>query len=157
MKPLRRILKRVAFATLTKTGYLGRSAGAGLAIVTYHGVAPAAYRRIDPALDFNLVKAESFRQQLQLLTDRYNVISPREFLCWCESDHKLPTRSVLLTCDDGLRNTLTEMLPILQEFGLFCLFFVTSASLEDRPAPLWYDELRLMFLAAPCPRCVHAP
>jgi peptidoglycan/xylan/chitin deacetylase (PgdA/CDA1 family) len=149
MKVLRRILKRAAYTTLAKTGYLDRSAGSGLAVVTYHGVAPAAYKTTDTGLDFNLVKAESLRLQLRLLKDRYNVISPREFLCWCESDHKLPMRSVLLTCDDGLRNTLTEMLPILQEFGLSSLFFVTSASLEDRPAALWHDELQLMFLAAP--------
>ena len=38
---------------------------------------------------------------------------------------------MLLTCDDGLQNTLTDMLPVLQELGLSCLFFVTGASLSE--------------------------
>jgi peptidoglycan/xylan/chitin deacetylase (PgdA/CDA1 family) len=61
----------------------------------------------------------------------------------------LPPRSVMLTCDDGLRNSLHDMLPILQEAGLTCLFFVTGASLGNTPTMLWYEELFLMFLAAP--------
>jgi peptidoglycan/xylan/chitin deacetylase (PgdA/CDA1 family) len=41
------------------------------------------------------------------------------------------------------------MLPILQEFELECLFFVTGASLSGTPTMLWYEELYLMLLAAP--------
>jgi peptidoglycan/xylan/chitin deacetylase (PgdA/CDA1 family) len=143
------LLKRVVYPSLAKTGYLRRSAGPGPAVVTYHGVLPAGYRIIDPDLDGSLVSAEDFRWQLQLLKDRYHVISPEEFLRWCESKQGLPLRSVLLTCDDGLRNALTDMLPILQELGLSCLFFVTGAFLRDTPSMLWYEELYLMILAAP--------
>jgi hypothetical protein len=56
---------------------------------------------------------------------------------------------VLLTCDDGLRNSLLDMLPMLQEFDLECLFFVTGASLSQTATMLWYEGLYLMFLAAP--------
>jgi peptidoglycan/xylan/chitin deacetylase (PgdA/CDA1 family) len=41
------------------------------------------------------------------------------------------------------------MVPVLQEFELECLFFVTGASLGRTPTMLWYEELYLMFLAAP--------
>jgi peptidoglycan/xylan/chitin deacetylase (PgdA/CDA1 family) len=77
------------------------------------------------------------------------VISPTEFLLWCQGGHELPPRSVLLTCDDGLRSSLSDMLPILQGFDLECLFFVTGASLSPTPTMLWYEELYLMFMAAP--------
>ena len=60
----------------------------------------------------------------------------------------LPPRAVLLTCDDDLRNTLTDMVPILQEHGFSCLFFVTGASLGEVPAMLWFEQLYLMFLAS---------
>lgn len=60
----------------------------------------------------------------------------------------LPPRSILLTCDDALRNNLTEMLPILQELGLFCLFFATGASVDEALSMLWYEELYLMLLEA---------
>ena len=64
-----------------------------------------------------------------------------------ESEQELPPRAVLLTCDDDLRNTLTEMVPVLQEYGLSCLFFVTGASLGEVSSMLWYEQLYLMFLA----------
>jgi peptidoglycan/xylan/chitin deacetylase (PgdA/CDA1 family) len=143
------LLKHVVYPGLSRAGYLRRAAPTGPVVLTYHGVLPAGYRVVDPGLDGNLVSADSFRQQLRFVKARYNVISPAEFLLWCEGKHELPPRSLLLTCDDGLRNSLFDMLPILQEFELECLFFVTGASLSHTPTILWYEELYLMFLAAP--------
>jgi len=143
------LLKHVVYPGLAKAGYLRRAAGTGPAVLTYHGVLPAGYGILDPALDGSLVSAGSFRHQLRFLKDQCNVISPEEFLLWCEARHELPSRSVLLTCDDGLRNSLFDMLPILQDAGLTCLFFVTGASLANTPTMLWYEELYLMFLAGP--------
>ena len=142
------LLKHVVYPGLSKAGYL-RRAVRGPAVLTYHGVFPERYRIVDPGLDGNLVSADSFRQQLTLIKEEYNVISPSEFRLWCEAGHELPPRSVLLTCDDGLRNALFDMLPILDEFELECLFFVTGASLGQTATMLWYEELYLMFLAAP--------
>jgi peptidoglycan/xylan/chitin deacetylase (PgdA/CDA1 family) len=149
MKLVSPLLKHVVYPGLSKTGYLRRTVRPGPAVLTYHGVLPAEYKIIDPRLDGNLVSADSFRRQLRFLKAQYNVISPAEFLRWCDAAHQLPPRSVLLTCDDGLRNSLFDVLPILQEFEIECLFFVTGASLSHTPTMLWYEELYLMFLAAP--------
>jgi peptidoglycan/xylan/chitin deacetylase (PgdA/CDA1 family) len=149
MRLISPLLKHAVYPGLAKAGYLRRRNGAGPAVVTYHGVIPRGYWIIDASLDGSLVAAESLRRQLQLLKDQYNVISPQQFLQWCQSEQELPPRSVLLTCDDGLRNTLTDMLPILQEMGLSCLFFITGASLSKEASMLWYEELYLMFLAVP--------
>lgn len=143
------LLKHVVYPSLARSGYLRRRLGQGPAVVTYHGVFPRGYRSMDPALDGALVSREKLQQQLQLLKNKYHVISPREFLLWCEAKIELPPRSVMLTCDDGLHNTLSDMLPLLQEFNLSCLFFVTGGSLSDAPQMLWYDELYLMLLEAP--------
>ncbi|MFZ0562382.1 MAG: polysaccharide deacetylase family protein [Terriglobales bacterium] len=161
-------LKHVIFPALSKSGYLRYTAGAGPAIVTYHGVFPSGYKVRNTALDGNLVHAYALRDQLQLLKRNYHVISPEEFLRWSElhwSNGKepeeekpagnrpkekplLPARSILLTCDDALLNTLTEMVPILRDFGVSCLFFATAASAEPAPSMLWYEELYLMLLDA---------
>lgn len=143
------LLKHLVYPGLSKAGYLRRAAGTGPAVLTYHGVLPAGYRIVDPSLDGSLVSADAFRQQLRFVKDQFTVISPGEFLLWCEAGHPLAPRSVLLTCDDGLRNSLSDMLPIFQEFKLECLFFVTGASLDPTPTMLWYEELYLMLLAAP--------
>jgi len=141
-------LKHIVYPALSRSGYLRYTAGVGPAVVTYHGVFPAGYEIRNPALDGNLVRAESLRRQLQLLKKRYHVITPESFLGWFKEKVSLPPRSILLTCDDALRNTLTEMLPILQELGLSCLFFATGASVGKMPSMLWYEELYLMLLDA---------
>jgi peptidoglycan/xylan/chitin deacetylase (PgdA/CDA1 family) len=149
MKFVSPLLKHIVYPGLSKGGYLRRAARSGPTVLTYHGVLPAGYKIVDPALDGNLVSADSFREQLRFLGKQYNVISPKEFELWCEGDHALPPRSVLLTSDDGLRSSLSDMLPVLQEFEHECLFFVTGASLSHTATMLWYEELYLMFLAAP--------
>ncbi len=149
MKFVSPLLKHAVFPGLARLGYLGHGGDAdGLAAVTYHGILPSGYREIDPDLDGSLVSVDSFRRQLGLLKKKYNVISPEQFLRWCEDAEKLPPRSVLLTCDDDLRNTLTDMVPVLQEHGMSCLFFVTGASMGEKPAMQWHEQLYLMLLAA---------
>jgi len=150
-------LKHIVFPALSRSGYLRYSAGAGPAVVTYHGVFPAGYTVRNPALDGNLVCGDSLRQQLQLLKKRYHVITPEDFLRWSEEKLSLPSRSILLTCDDALRNTLTEMVPILQGLGLSCLFFATGASTDERPSMLWYEELYMMLLDASDPIALRLP
>ncbi len=117
-------------------------------VVTYHGVFPRGYEVRDGPLDGNLVHAHSLRRQLKLLKNRYHVITPEDFLHWSEGQLSLPSRSILLTCDDALRNELTDMIPILQESGFSCLFFATGASADEKPSMLWFEELYLMLLLA---------
>lgn len=149
MKIVSPLLKRVVYPCLAGTGYLQRKIGKGdFCVITYHGVHPHGYRVSDTALDGRLVSGDMLRIQLRLLKSRYNVISPEQWLAWCENRDELPPRAILLTCDDGLQNALTDMLPILQEEELPCLFFVTAASVEEYPQMLWYEELYLMLLKA---------
>jgi peptidoglycan/xylan/chitin deacetylase (PgdA/CDA1 family) len=142
------LLKRVVYPTLSKSGILRLTAGKGVAVVTYHGIFPSGYEPIDAGLDGNLVTAENFRRQLRLLKAKYDVISPEDLLAWCEKKIELPPRAVLLTCDDGLVNNVTDMLPLLQEEGLRCLFFVTGLSAGDDTEMLWYEELFLILIDA---------
>jgi len=142
-------LKHVVYPGLARTGYLRRQAGNGPAVVTYHGVLPAGYRQTDAALDGGLVSVTSLREQLRLLQSKYEVISPQQFREWFEGKQVLPAHSVLLTCDDGLQNTLSDMVPVLKEHHVSCLFFITGASGGETFSMLWYEELYLMFLSAP--------
>jgi len=129
-------------------GYFNVHPTSVVSVITYHGILPDSYKRDDAFLDNTLVSTESFRAQLRLLKEYYNVISPDQFLQWLRCRKDLPERSVLLTCDDGLLNQVTSMLPILLEEQLKCIFFVTGGSLSQSPAMLWYTELYLMLMAA---------
>jgi len=150
MKLVSPLLKRVVYPSLATTGYLRRRAqGGNLCIVTYHGIVPAGYEVTDPGQDGVLVTAENFRRQLRMLKTNYRVISPEHVLHWSADGEQLPPKSILLTCDDGLLNTLTEMAPILREEELSCLFFVLGASAHQNSQTLWYENLYLLLLAAP--------
>src|SRR4051812_24339699 len=139
-------LKKVVYPAISKLGLLRRAPLSGVAILTYHGVIPEAYESSDPILDGNLVTADQLRAQLRLLKSHYCLISPEQFLAWRTGECELPRRAVLLTCDDGLLNCLTDMLPVLKQEDASCLFFVTGASAQPTSAMLWYEELLLMVL-----------
>jgi peptidoglycan/xylan/chitin deacetylase (PgdA/CDA1 family) len=143
------MLRRVLYPWLANSGYLRRRAdGGSLCVVTYHGVVPEGYAALDLELDGALVTPQAFRGQLRLLKKRYCVVSPDEVYEWLVNGKDLPERAVLLTCDDGLRNTLTDMVPILREEGLSCLFFVLGASVGSGAQTLWYEDLYLLLLGA---------
>src|SRR5262249_49551410 len=149
MKLVSPLLKRVVYPSLSRTGYLQRYARRGqLCVVTYHGIRPASYHPMDADLDGTLVGHIAFRSQLRLLKSRYNIVTPNAVLQWIQHKAELPTKALLLTCDDGLKNTLSEMLPILRDEGLSCLFFVTGTSAQDDARMLWYEELFLILLEA---------
>jgi len=136
------ILKRVVYPAVHHIGWLDHMMPpGGFAVVNYHGVIPSGYSNPEPFLDGNLIRPEVFRQQLRLLKARYHVIHPEDFRAWVEQGKALPSRAVLVTCDDGLLNTLTDMLPVLQSERVSCLFFVTGVSSGDDPGMLWYEEL----------------
>ena len=109
---------------------------------------PEGYDPRDAALDGHLVSAKAFRAQLRLIKKLYRVITPEAFRLWLQNREPWPSPSILLTCDDGLQNVLTEMLPILMEEDLRCLFFVTGTSAGELRKKLWYEELFLLFLEA---------
>ncbi|HXJ90003.1 MAG TPA: polysaccharide deacetylase family protein [Candidatus Binatia bacterium] len=146
MRVLSPILRQFVYPTLSKVGYFSSRKAAS--VLTYHGVLPEHYRKVDSFIDSMLITAESFRAQIRMLKRQHNIISPEHFHDWLLGSRELPQRAMLLTCDDGLLNNLTVMTPILREEGLQCLFFVTGASLDKVPQILWYIELYLMIMEA---------
>lgn len=150
MKLVSPILKRVVYPALSSMHYLKSDSEAPI-VLTYHGVLPAGYIPMDADLDGVMVNANAFRKQLRFLKKNYTLISPEHFRAWTAGEAEMPARAVLITCDDGLKNVLEEMVPILREFEAPCLCFVTGQSLSRKRTVLWYDELRLMLLAVAGP------
>jgi peptidoglycan/xylan/chitin deacetylase (PgdA/CDA1 family) len=144
------LLKHAVYPALHQIGWLDHTMPpGGYAVVNYHGMVPSDHSVAEVFLDGNLVQSEMFRRQLRFLKSHYDVISPDDFRAWIEHGKQLPSRAVLVTCDDGLLNTLTDMLPVLQSEDVPCLFFVTGASCSDRPGMLWYEELYHLLQARP--------
>jgi len=143
------LLGHVLYPSLAKSGFFRRyrntKKGDYLTIVTYHGVVPRNYAVEDRLFDGNLIKPDIFQKQVRLLKLQYNVIPPEELNGCLARNGTLPPNSILITCDDGLLNNVTDMLPVLKEEGLCCLFFVTTNSIRKSvPALLWHEELYLL-------------
>lgn len=144
------ILKHVVYPALANSGYLRRRAHGGeLCVLTYHGILPHGYESFDSQLDGGLVTAQNFRSQIRLLKEIYKIVTPEEVRRWLMGEQELPGGAVLITCDDGLRNALTDMAPILSEEEVSCLFFVTAAPVLANCQVMWYQELFLLLLDAP--------
>jgi peptidoglycan/xylan/chitin deacetylase (PgdA/CDA1 family) len=142
MRLVSALLKRVVYPALYRAGYLGkRQLSGGWAVANYHGVIMPDASGDDAFLDGNLVSLGSLRRQLQFLKTNFNVVRPEELRAWIERGERLPERAILVTCDDGLLNSLVDMVPVLQSEDISCLFFVTGASCSDVPGMLWYEEL----------------
>src|SRR5438270_7294711 len=157
MKIVSSVLKHIVYPGLSRAGYLRHWLRNGPAVITYHGVLPRGYKPGPTEIDGHLIAAKAFARQIRFLKAKYNVVSPEQFLLWCNGELILPSRSVLITCDDGLVNTLTDMLPIVQELGIEFLLFVSGASLSDRASIPWYEQPYLWFRKAGNRFSFHAP
>lgn len=136
------LLKRAVYPALHRTGWFNHSMPpSGFSVVNYHGVIPQQYSAEDAFLDGHLVSAEVFREQLKFLKANYDIVEPEEFRKFVEQGKPLPPRAVLITCDDGLYHPLDEMLTVLREEMVPCLFFVTGTSCSEQPGMLWFEEL----------------
>jgi len=127
------LLKHAVYPALHHSGVLRRiNLFRGCAVVNYHGVIPDGYASGDAFLDGNLVRTEVLREQLRYLKKDFQVIAAEDFRSRIAESKSLPPKSILLTCDDGLLNTLTDMLPVLRNENVACLFFRDRIFVQQR-------------------------
>ena len=110
MIALSSLLRRAVYPAMSSAGLFSRRLRAGdVCVLSYHGVVPDGFVSRGSPVDGPLLPAQQFRQQLRFLKSRYEIVAPEDFRNWCDGKNGLPDRAVLLTCDDGLLNALTEM------------------------------------------------
>ena len=110
-------------------------------ILMYHGIATE--------------DAPELKAQLQYMARHFKVVSLESMVCrlagnLSDNDSTCSADEIVLTFDDGLRNNLTVVYPILQQLQLPATFFVCPELIETQ-AWLWNHEMRcrLQTLAAP--------
>ena len=103
-------------------------------ILMYHSISRG---RPDP---WDLcVAPDLFGEQVQLLRDRYRVVSLAELRRALARDEPI-ARTVVLTFDDGYRDNLCVARPVLEEHGLPATVFVATAYVGSG-RDFWWDEL----------------
>ncbi len=73
------------------------------------------------------VSAENFRAHIEcLLGLGFRILSMSQWYALCTERNRIPDKCVVLTFDDGYRSMLTEVAPILEEYGIEATVFVVS-------------------------------
>jgi peptidoglycan/xylan/chitin deacetylase (PgdA/CDA1 family) len=124
---------------------------------TWRGILAFTYHRVgtvDGVYDSGMWDATptAFDRQVELLKKEFDVIGPDQL---AEAGPPRRGRYVLLTFDDGYRDSFDEAFPILRRHQVPATFFVTTGFLDNPRIP-WWDEIAWMLnrsrksVLAPC-------
>jgi peptidoglycan/xylan/chitin deacetylase (PgdA/CDA1 family) len=137
---LKRLLKRVASGVGSELSHvMGSRAGNRLGILAYHRVTPWTSRHPVPTWN---VTPRRFRAQLDgLLRRGYRPWPLRRVLEYSRLGRPIPSKTFVITFDDGYGNVHDNAWPILKEFGVPASVFLATAYL-DNPEPFPFDDWR---------------
>jgi peptidoglycan/xylan/chitin deacetylase (PgdA/CDA1 family) len=112
-----------------------------LTVLTYHRVNPST---AGGELDADVIDAtpQQFDRQLALLASRFRFVGLDDVLAFTRG-RPLPPNPVLITFDDGYRDTYSHALPILKRHRARAVFFIATWYLERRRM-FWWDRIATM-------------
>ena len=87
----------------------------------YHYVRPLRNSRFSKIKGLDL---KNFKNQLEYLEKNYEVITHKDVIDALNDNKQLPKNSVWLTFDDGYKDHINFVLPLLEKFGYCGTFFL---------------------------------
>lgn len=129
-------------AAVVLSKVLGSRGGSAVGILTYHRIAPRV-----PGFPFPLhnVTPQRFRQQISgLLARGYHVWPLCKVLEHRDCGQNVPSRTVVVTFDDGYESVYRYAWPILRELNAPATIFVSTAFL-DGVEPFPFDQWGVTF------------
>ncbi len=130
-------------------GYLTHFTGLNRAIRFFLGLIPRkrriiiiAFHRIGPGEygPSESVSPELFEKQVRFISRHFKVISFSEAVSILSGSEPFEEDAIVLTFDDPYRDYHTHLLPILKNYELPAMIFVTTDPI-DSGAPPWYDRV----------------
>lgn len=113
------------------------------AVLLYHRVTDL---KTDPQL--LAVSPKNFDAQLDVLSNKYCLLTIDEFYKHLHNKKKFPKNSVLLTFDDGYADNYLEALPLLVKHKAQALFYVATGTLNTSNE-YWWDAVERIVLLSP--------
>jgi peptidoglycan/xylan/chitin deacetylase (PgdA/CDA1 family) len=110
----------------------------------YHYVRPKE-KTLD--LKINYLELRKFRNQIDFLKNKFNIISGEELIYCCKFKIPLPNKSCLLTFDDGYKDHIQYVLPELIKRNIKACFFISSAAILKKDI---LDVNAIQFIIAKC-------
>ena len=108
-----------------------RSGQTRVAVLTYHAVLPDEIYEAGNWADNGVVQTETMlRMHMQYLYDNnFTTLTAQQVHDFLFNDYILPSRSVVLTFDDGYVDNYEIVDPILEEFGFNAILFQLTVSM----------------------------
>jgi O-antigen/teichoic acid export membrane protein/peptidoglycan/xylan/chitin deacetylase (PgdA/CDA1 family) len=151
--PVKHALKKLAYHTgLLDTYHRIRHRNV-LTIAMFHRVLPKSDERHKGADPEWTMTPETFGHCLAFFRRHYNVVSPAQVAAALLDETSLPSRSLLVTFDDGWADTNEYARPLLEKFAISAQVFVAGSVLNQTEA-FW--EERLYCALATKPERLHA-
>ncbi|MEA2574473.1 MAG: hypothetical protein QOH93_1771 [Chloroflexia bacterium] len=108
-------------------------------VLSYHRIAEPGC----PDLADSLIDASpaAFEEQMRYVASHFNVISSWDVVRAIQEGYRLPSRSLVITFDDGYRCFMDAAMPVLRSLGLPVTLFVATHVAGKHAALFWWDEL----------------
>lgn len=116
-----------------------------LTVAMFHRILPSTDSRYAGADPEWTMSPDTFEKCLIFFRKHYHIVSPNQVFSALQGESKLPSRSLLITFDDGWADTANYALPILNKFSISSLIFVAGAAM-NQTRPFW-EECIYSFLA----------
>jgi peptidoglycan/xylan/chitin deacetylase (PgdA/CDA1 family) len=119
-----------------------------LTVLMFHRVLPAnseALAQSEREFAFSL---DGFQETLDFVSRHYNVVNLTQVKAVIDGRGRLPDCSLLITFDDGWRDTVEYALPELKKRGFPALLFLATEVI-DLDQPRWWQDAAVAVLADP--------
>ncbi|GKV56618.1 hypothetical protein NCCP2222_25650 [Sporosarcina sp. NCCP-2222] len=132
-----------------RPGYIAKQAvvpDEGLPVLVYHHILPSDLMTTTAST----VSLESFEQQMSYLADhRFKTLSAEQLYDYLEGRLIVPSRSVVITFDDGLLSSKEYAYPLLKQYGFQAMQHIISSRTDREQGTQLFDANgSLQFLTA---------
>lgn len=97
-----------------------------LSVLNYHRIDNPTHPDFDTFKPNISATIEDFSKQMKYLVEHFNVVSIEIFSNWLDGKEKLPPQAAMVTFDDGYLDNYKNAFPILKNFNIPAIIFLTS-------------------------------
>lgn len=145
-------IKDTVRTVLYRSGVLGawhrRRNKHALTVLMFHRVLPTGSDALAQSEREFAFSVEGFRRTLDFVARHYSVVDLAQVKAAIDGQGKLPDCPLLITFDDGWRDTVEFAMPELKRRGLPALLFLATEVL-DLEHPRWWQDAEVAVLANP--------
>ena len=109
----------------------------GASILVYHSISDGKRG----VFSDNIVFSEIFEKQISYLAKKYKIVPLSLLIERLESKKEVPRDWVVLTFDDGYKDNLDNVLPVIEKYNAFATFYITMDVVKRRLV-FFYDLIQ---------------